>query len=139
MKWFPNSHRRADADARRRHVRPELELLECRIVPQGSGTPNFWGGVAYANQELASVGSNPQSRVAEDWVLIQTAMQNTAAGYSTLVEAWNYQAWSLAVFYPSGSLPLITPACKLLTKCAGQSAANKAIGGVNLCEAYMPG
>jgi hypothetical protein len=84
MKWFPNSRRRADADARRRHVRPALESLESRIVPEGSGIPTFNQGVAYATQTLANVGSSPQSHVLTDLTLITNAWDDAAFNASII-------------------------------------------------------
>jgi hypothetical protein len=73
MKWFPNSRRRAEAAARRRHVRPALESLESRIVPEGYVIPIFNQGVAFATQTLANAGSSPTAHVLQDLNLIEEA------------------------------------------------------------------
>jgi hypothetical protein len=111
MRFF--SRRRASSDSRRRQVRPELELLESRIVPsadkvlrvypvgdlvapiaQGSATSGFQGGLGGGfqafglgppvEQLLASTASAEQS----GWNTLQGKIQSANQWVSSTVDSF---------------------------------------------------
>ncbi len=90
MMGFPSSRRRTDADARRRRVRPTLESLESRIVPEASGIPSFNQGVAYVTQTLAHVPSDPLSHILTDLNLDAQAAAEVVGHYSNIATNNSY-------------------------------------------------
>jgi hypothetical protein len=91
MRFF--SRRRASSDSRRRQVRPELELLESRIVPssglQGSG--GVVGGLGYLGASGQNASLTPPS-TSVDWLsTLQGDLEywtTIAAGEVQAAEQW---------------------------------------------------
>jgi hypothetical protein len=97
MKWFPSFRQRAAVDVRRRQVRPALESLESRIVPQASGVIFYNSGAANATAAINAVGPSPQMRLSKDMDLMQMGWLDVNAGAQLWTNAINVKDLNNAI------------------------------------------